>query len=295
MPPNTTVASFDIGIRHLAYCVLTQDHGCTDVAKAYEIIEWDVVDLLYVSGTIYEDICVRETAKEWRVDKLRQWLAEHQLDAEGKRSQLIDRVCKHLQKRGVPKLSANKSGVLAVQLFHFLDQHPQLLAAQYVIIENQPALKNPTMKSVQMMLYAYFMYRGVYARDAHREVQHVQMMSANNKLKVYDGPPIQLKKSANGQSFKKYKKTKLLSIAHAQYYLRLWSGVEPNAPEPNAPEPNSLDLMASRKEAMRSWLHFLNASNKQDDLGDCLLQGMYALRHVCQKNSKKAVASAVVQ
>ena len=97
MPPNTTVASFDIGIRHLAYCVLTQDHGCTDVAKAYEIIEWDVVDLLYVSGTIYEDICVRETAKEWRVDKLRQWLAEHQLDAEGKRSQLIDRVCKHLQ------------------------------------------------------------------------------------------------------------------------------------------------------------------------------------------------------
>ena len=37
---------------------------------------------------------------------------------------------------------------------HFLD-------VDLVVIENQPALKNPTMKSIQMMIYSYFLIDGV--------------------------------------------------------------------------------------------------------------------------------------
>ena len=35
------------------------------------------------------------------------------------------------------------------------------LDVDLVVIENQPALKNPTMKSIQMMIYSYFLIHGV--------------------------------------------------------------------------------------------------------------------------------------
>ena len=266
---------------------LDRERERADPANAYTILAWDVVDLLSVRGTMYEDACARATAKEWRVDTLRGWLKARQLDADGKRAQLVERVRKHLQKQGVLNISTHNIGVLAVQLFHFLDQQPQLLAAQWVIIENQPALKNPTMKSVQMMLYAYFVYRGVYKRTAlSGEVpQQVQFMSASNKLKIYDGPPVDLGKAANGQSWKKYKKTKLLSVAYTRYYLERWSGALDSHEKPDAvvaPE------LVARQHVMRSWLQFLNASNKQDDLGDSLLQGMYALAYTCDNKAPKS-------
>ena len=38
-----------------------------------------------------------------------------------------------------------------------LNQIPELLEVDYVFIENQPVLKNPQMKSIQMILYSYFL------------------------------------------------------------------------------------------------------------------------------------------
>ena len=40
-----------------------------------------------------------------------------------------------------------------------LDKHPNFLECDSVIVENQPSLKNPTMKSIQMMVYSYFLIR----------------------------------------------------------------------------------------------------------------------------------------
>ena len=42
-----------------------------------------------------------------------------------------------------------------------------------VVIENQPALKNPTMKSVQMILYSYFLIEGV---TTLKTIQDIQMI-----------------------------------------------------------------------------------------------------------------------
>jgi hypothetical protein len=41
-----------------------------------------------------------------------------------------------------------------------LQERPQLLDVDLVVIENQPSLKNPQMKSIQMILYSYFLILG---------------------------------------------------------------------------------------------------------------------------------------
>ena len=68
-------------------------------------------------------------------------------------------------------------------IFRKLDQYPSILSAKYICLENQPARKNPTMKSVQMMLYSYFIAK---VNSGEMKVRDLVMMSAKNKLKVYN-------------------------------------------------------------------------------------------------------------
>ncbi len=86
-----------------------------------------------------------------------------------------------------------------------LNQIPELLEVDYVYIENQPVLKNPQMKSIQMILYSYFLFYGItdgiliqksdvngVVEEYNHKVKTVDFCSASNKLKVYDGPEIAL-------------------------------------------------------------------------------------------------------
>lgn len=68
-------------------------------------------------------------------------------------------------------------------IFRKLAEYPSILTAKYICLENQPARKNPTMKSVQMMLYTYFISK---VADGKMFVKDLVMMSAKNKLKVYN-------------------------------------------------------------------------------------------------------------
>lgn len=104
-----------------------------------------------------------------------------------------------------------------------LNQIPELLEVDYVYIENQPVLKNPQMKSIQMILYSYFLFYGITdgiliqktcedgsVEEYNHKVKSVDLCSASNKLKVYDGPEISLedlkKKKAPSKKSKKSKK-----------------------------------------------------------------------------------------
>ncbi len=104
-----------------------------------------------------------------------------------------------------------------------LNQIPELLEVDYVYIENQPVLKNPQMKSIQMILYSYFLFYGITdgiliqksdnqgnLEEYNHKVKTVDFCSASNKLKVYDGPEIALedlkKKRAPSKKSKKKKK-----------------------------------------------------------------------------------------
>ena len=91
-----------------------------------------------------------------------------------------------------------------------LNSKTDFLNHEVICIENQPALKNPTMKSVQMLLYSYFIIEGV-CKDPI--CSNVQMINARNKLKVYKGPEVECKFK------KKYKRNKYLSVEYTKLMI----------------------------------------------------------------------------
>jgi hypothetical protein len=156
-----------------------------------------------------------------------------------------------------------------------LHEIPALLdGIDIVVIENQPSLKNPQMKSIQMILYSYFLILGKTIGNGEQSksyIDKIDFCSATNKLKVYDGPEIILeekpKKKKNDQpavitteevvvvekkakkgSAIKYADKKRLAIEHAKYFLL-------------------------KQEA--HYLDFFNTHKKKDDLADSFLQGVY--------------------
>jgi len=78
-----------------------------------------------------------------------------------------------------------------------------LLNVDKVIIENQPSLKNPQMKSIQMIVYSYFLMYGKVLNNNEYKIKNIDFCNASNKLKVYKGDEIIL--------VKKVKKEKIIA------------------------------------------------------------------------------------
>ena len=144
-----------------------------------------------------------------------------------------------------------------------LNEIPQLLDVDYVVIENQPSIKNPQMKSIQMIVYSYFLILGKIIGNGEKSngyINRVDFCSATNKLKVYDGPEIIIIKKVCDepdainikQGPLKYADKKKLAIEHARYYLK--------------------DNLA--------YTDFFNNHKKKDDLADSFLQGLYYYNNI---------------
>jgi len=181
------------------------------------------------------------------------------------------------------KMKKNKT-LLFENIPRKLQEIPELLNVDYVVIENQPSLKNPQMKSIQMILYSYFLILGkiVEVGNTNNYISTIDFCSASNKLKVYDGPKIVLEKKSkkniieniientesiivdenneleNNKEKKKkdtlkYADKKKLAIAHALYYV---------------------------EKDFSSYKDFFNSNKKKDDLSDSLLQGLYYIKQM---------------
>jgi hypothetical protein len=155
-----------------------------------------------------------------------------------------------------------------------LHEKPQLLEVDIVVIENQPSLKNPQMKSIQMILYSYFLILGKVIGNGDKNTSYIDKIdfcSASNKLKVYDGPEIILEektkkkknveieeqnielveKTKTKKNTIKYADKKRLAIEHAKYFL----------------------------EKDEKYKDFFNNHKKKDDLADSFLQGLYYIKN----------------
>ena len=134
------------------------------------------------------------------------------------------------------KCNANKMDllILADRLMTCLDEHTDFKKIPIIVIENQPVLKNPKMKSIQMLVYSYFVIH-----NRHLPNFNVKLFSARNKLSIYDGPEIKV------DSKNKYTIRKKLSIEYTKYMIK------------DHPE----------------YIDFLTNHKKKDDLCDCFIQG----------------------
>jgi len=273
--------SWDIGIKNLAYCFM--DYDTTN--KKFTIIHWGILNLTDTKpiptcvGIIKSTskICGKKASLIDTNNNF--YCATHGKCIFNIKKYDENLKCLHLKKNKEPcgKSATFKNGLvgyctqhskkysnltkivnyknalkiplikLGERLYKELDKHPEFLDAKIVILENQPALKNPTMKSIQMMLFSYFLMKSKVENKGL--IEDIILMSAKNKLKAYTGEPI----TKYDKLKSKYDRTKKLSIDYCKIMIT----------------------------GDTKWYDFFINCKKNDDLADTYLMNCY---YVMKKN-----------
>lgn len=138
---------------------------------------------------------------------------------------------------------------LAEALYTELGTRPDILKSNTVLLENQPVLKNPTMKTMQVFLYGYYVQNGVMQRS----VDTVHCYCASKKLDILKFLPIERiraitdeLKTIKGQ----YTRNKRMAIRICEYLIETATNAE-----------EIRTLFADKK--------------KQDDLADSMLMTLH--------------------
>ena len=124
-----------------------------------------------------------------------------------------------------------------------------------ILLENQPVLKNPVMKSIQIILYSFFQYEKVIMG---RDINLIKFINASNKLKLGKN----LSEINNSEDIikikSKYTKNKKLAIIYTNYFLKERLIVED----------------------YEKYNDIFNNHKKKDDLADAFLQGLYYIEKI---------------
>lgn len=280
-----TVLSWDVGIKNLAYCLMTF------VDNKWNIISWDNINIssnipdtnvcwkckkkatmfyisenkeyylcgthkkLYVPDTlVFEELFVENSGKQKcnkencklngkYVYKDNNYCKTHakQIFTKMEKGNKLQKIAKakSVMKESIEDLTKN--------LVTMLDERKFMLQADIVLIENQPAFKNPKMKTIGCCLHDYFLIRGIIDKCENSKITEIKYFSASNKLKLNNENTFEILSNTKENNI--YKVTKNLGKEYANKML--------------SDQPDKIE--------------FLNKHKKKDDLCDCFLQGAYFL------------------
>jgi hypothetical protein len=148
-------------------------------------------------------------------------------------------------------------------LFQELDKiKTTILDASTILLENQPVLKNPTMKSIQMFLYSYYLLRIMDSSSNQASNQDsvgakkIQCYCASKKLDLILFLPVLEQKRIN------------------DFIDTVNSGYQKN-------KKMAIMMVESILQNNSKWLSFFKGHPKQDDLADSLLMTL----HYFEKNN----------
>ena len=278
------IISWDIGIKNLAYCIMKENENNTNPVHIFDwniinlMLEYkcnycdDLASYqLQVLDTDYKFCCfhkhkhkhiIEEKLKSESInnDKCSYFIKSKSCECDKDCNFLLNnkKYCKthynHIIKKiNLSKLdkintNANKTPIekIKLNLIKILDQHKNLLDVDYVIIENQPALKNPKMKAISDTLYTWYMIRGMI--DSNK-INNIIYCSPSNKLKIDEDNSVKLLSNTKNDS-EKYKLTKQLAVIYCNQII---------------------------KNDKKNY-DFFNNKKKKDDLADALLQGIYFIK-----------------
>jgi hypothetical protein len=279
------VLSWDVGIKNLSYCMI-------NIGDDWKIEKWDIINLIkddeykchmcsrkpYFSANNilyckihskkysfnpiniidYFTYCEKETCcyvGKNKCNKNAKYKYSDYFYCSAHRKSIYNQ---YLTLNKMNKLSKKKNcmnssiDVIRLKLINSLDNIPELLKANIVLIENQPSLKNPRMKAISSTIYDYFLIRGIVDKKINNSnINLVKYMCPSNKLKlVENNDKVELVKLKGNES-KTYKMTKSLAVS---YTKKLIKGTD--------------------------WEKHLEKYKKKDDMADSFLQGMYYYNNV---------------
>jgi len=172
------------------------------------------------------------------------------------------------KKTKMAKHNSNKLPIfdLTVKLCNKLDFIKDIISNKQIneiIIENQPSLLNPTMKTISSVIYTYFIINGIIQNKTNK-VENIKFVAPSNKLKINKEKSSEIIKIAKNKK-EEYDYTKELSIRYCK------------------------ELISDDKTN----LELLNKSVKQDDLCDAFLHGFYY--KLCQKKTPDEFVNKLTQ
>lgn len=165
-----TLISFDVGIKNLSYCLIEIENN------EYKIKEWDIINLL-IDET--ENICcgTRKNGNKCSSKSSFKTPTEYFCKTHKPKDQKSKK-CKKPKCNKVPILQ------LKTTLYQeFLTNYKRFDECDYVLIELQPVLLGPKMKSIANAIYDYFLVHSIKNDDG----KIITNVSASSKLKVIEG------------------------------------------------------------------------------------------------------------
>jgi hypothetical protein len=238
------ILSFDVGIKNLAYCLV-------EFAETKNtILDWGIIDIMATFLDKTTKCSVVKNGAECGATAIVCIRLPDKTIGFCKKKTCQKVVQTAYQPKQIKKIKAVTTKTVSLlhltsELIRQLKLYKVFLTADIVVIENQPVLKNPTMKSIQMVLYTFFLVNGI-TEDA--PLTNIALFNAGRKLDIYDGPEITTPCKKGTYADRKY-----LSIEMTKYLLR------------DIPDK----------------LQFFSTHKKQDDLADSYLQCLtfYKKRH----------------
>ena len=233
------ILSWDIGIKNLSYCFLEKDNNI--LIKDWNIINLeDEILIPKCSSKCKNGNDCKSNSIYLNKDKSIGYCRKHYKTIENKKD------FKELKKK---KKKKEDLIIIGNKLIHELDKlFSNDIVYDNILLENQPSLKNPTMKSIQMIIYSYFLING-YSIEP-KKVNHIQMISATQKNKYCNEYCKKNEEIEKPNTKSPYNNSKKLAILVTQNIL---------------------------EKEKNEYLNFFNENKKKDDLADSYLQGIQYL------------------
>ena len=272
------ILSFDVGIKNLAYCLFEYNENQNDSTNKdanYEILKWDIIDLVntsvpmcqyegckhkakYVKNKNYfckphakkdkffilpnESLKVSKI-KKMNFTKLRQLAEDYNLLLQmksRKKADYLEEILHYIETRCFePLIKKNTNDFDLVSLGIIMKKKFECLFENIyfdvILIENQISPIANRMKCLQGMITQYFIMKNC---------ENIQYISSANKLKSFS------KERMN------YKQRKDFSIK------------------------TSIELLQTHKN-IENWTEFFLNHKKKDDLADSFLQGLWFIKEKC--------------
>jgi len=165
------ILSLDVGIKNLSYCLINVES--TRPLK-WNLIEFDIVNIKHNLDDleyVYLDY------KKWKMCELKNCIEYHKLIMPDKvnKKNMQEIILKFLKSKKVKKVNSVNLNNIVLNVSNYFNNKFKDLVCDIILIENQPVLKNPIMKTMQIIVFTYFCLR-------NKKIP-VKCVSASTKMK----------------------------------------------------------------------------------------------------------------